>query len=337
MKLKIGTYLPNFAYGEDGIDHRARLRRWIVRAEELGLDSIWVTDHLLRARDMYAMAWLEPMSTLCFAASITERVLLGPGVLLLPLRNPAILAKEVATLQALSNGRFIFGVGTGHYPPELEATGAKISERGRRTDEVLELVRRLVGGETVTHDGSFFRLNEVTIEPSPAPLPVWVAGGSQIAHRDSVERPVMHANVARRIARSDGWFSRPSATPEQVADDWRLLQPFIGEAGRDPSEIEIAHGQWLHLTEERDPVRARTIQHEAAVKIVGRSRARELLEQSYLFGTLDEVLEGCRRRADIGVQHLIIHPYTDDPDQLELWGRDLLPRLRELDVGTPSL
>jgi probable F420-dependent oxidoreductase len=337
MKLKVGTYLPNFAYGDDGIDHAARLRQWITRSEELGVDSIWVTDHLLRARDMYATTWLEPMSTLAFAASITRRVLLGPGVLLLPLRNPAILAKEIVTLQSLSGGRFIFGVGTGHYGPELEAAGAHVSERGRRTDEVLDLVKRLVGGEAVTHEGRFFHLNDVTIEPSPVPLTVWVAGGSQIAHRESVEAPVMHPNVARRIARSDGWFSRPSATPQQVADDWRVLRPYIEEADRDPSQVVLAHGQWLHLTEESDPAKAREIQHAAAVKIVGRSRARELLEQSYLFGTLDDVFEGCRKRAEIGVQHLIIHPYTDDPDQLELWGRDLLPRLKELDVGIPRL
>src|SRR5450759_571940 len=149
-RLKIGTYLPNFAYGQDRIDHRARLRSWITRAEELGFDSIWVTDHLLRARDMYAITWLEPMATLCFAASITERVTLGSGVLLFPLRNPAVLAKEVASIQALSGNRFIFGVGTGHYAPELAATGARISERGKRTDEVLELVKRLVAGEAVT-------------------------------------------------------------------------------------------------------------------------------------------------------------------------------------------
>jgi alkanesulfonate monooxygenase SsuD/methylene tetrahydromethanopterin reductase-like flavin-dependent oxidoreductase (luciferase family) len=286
---------------------------------------------------MYAVAWLEPMATLSFASSITERVALGPGVLLLPLRNPVILAKEIASIQALSGNRFIFGVGTGHYAPELSATGARVSERGKRTDEVLELVKRLVAGETVSYEGSGFKLDAVTIEPSPRPLPVWVGGGSQIAHRDSVETPVMHPNVARRIARSDGWFSRPSASPEQIADDWRQLQTNVRDEGRDPSQIEIAHGQWLHLTEQSNGVRAREIQHLAARDIVGHSRAPDLLEQSYLFGTLDEVVEACRRRTDIGVEHLIIHPYTDDPEQLELWGSLLLPRLRELEVSAPTL
>lgn len=201
---------------------------------------------------------------------------------------------------------------------------------------MLELVRRLVGGEAVTYEGSHFRLDDVTIEPSPLPLPVWVGGGSQIAHRDSVEKPVLHPNVARRIAGADGWFSRPSASPEQIAEDWRQLQPYIRGERRDPAQIEIGHGQWLHLTDEKDGDRARAIQHAAARQIVGVSRAPESLEESYLFGTLDEVVEGCRRRARIGVQHLILHPYTDDPEQLELWGDLLLPRLRELEVTTPS-
>ena len=88
-QLKVGIYLPSFAYREDGIDHADRLRTWIVRAEELGFDSLWVTDHMLRAREMYARPWLEPLATLAFAAALTRRVLLGPGVLLLPWLLPA--------------------------------------------------------------------------------------------------------------------------------------------------------------------------------------------------------------------------------------------------------
>lgn len=330
MTLRIGTYLPNFGYGADGIDHAERLRNWIVRAEELGFDSIWVTDHLLRARNMYAQTWLEPITSLMYAAALTRRVLLGPGVLLLPLRHPVMLAKEVATLQSLSGDRFVLGVGTGWYEPEMRAFGGRKSERGRRTDEVLDLVRRLVAGERVTHEGRFFSLTDLKIEPSPRPLPIWVGGGSQVAHADSVERPVLAPAVARRIAAADGWFSRPSATAEQIAADWELLQPYLEEAGRTPDQLELGHGQWLHLTEEDSPARAREIQHRAAAGILGDGRAPELLEESYLFGTLDEVVENCRRRIEAGVEHLILHPYTDDPAQIELWGRELLPRLRAL-------
>ena len=335
MKLKVGTYLPNFAYGDDGIDHAARLRNWIVRSEALGVDSIWVTDHLLRARNMYARTWLEPLSTLAFAAALTRSVRLGPSVLLLPLRQPVILAKTLASLQQLAGGRLILGVGTGWYEPELRATGTAVAERGRRTDEVLSLVRRLLSGERVTHRGQFFEISDVVIEPSPVALPIWVGGGSQADHPDSVEKPRLNPNVARRIARADGWFSRPSALPDQIAGDWTQLQTYLEEAGRQPEEITIAHGQWVFLTEEDRHDRAVGLQHAAAEAINGTYRPRGLVERTYLFGTLDEIVEACRVRAKVGVQRLVLHPDTDDHDQLELWGRELLPRLRALDV-TPA-
>jgi len=331
-KMKIGTWLPNFAYNDDGIDHAERLRHWIIRAEELGFDSVWVTDHLLRARNMYARTWLEPLTSLAFAAAVTKKALLGPGVLLLPLRNPVLLAKEIASLQKLSNGRIILGVGTGWFPEEFEAVGINKSERGRRTDEVLTIVRRLLAGETLTFKGEFYNVKEVNIEPSPVKVPIWVGGGSQVESPNSVEKPRLSPNVARRIALADGWFSRPTAVAEQIASDWQELKKYIEDAGRNPDEIEIAHGQWLHLTEETNRQCALEIQFAAAEDILGTSRSRDLLEKSYLFGTIDEIIENCRQRAEAGISHFMFHPYTDDPEQLELWGRELLPRIKAIEV-----
>lgn len=335
--LKIGIYLPNFAYDhDDGIDHAERLRYWITGAEAAGIDSIWVTDHLLRASNMYGRTWIEPIVSLSFAASLTRRALLGPGVLLLPLREPVLLAKMVASLQQLSNGRFIFGVGTGWYPGEFEAVGRRKEDRGALTDEVLELVRKLLAGGEVTHHGRFFSINNVRVEPSPMPLPVWVGGGSQLAHPGSVEKPRLAKAVARRIAAADGWFVRPTAEAEQIVEDWERLQPYIAEAGRQPHEIEIGHGQLLHLTEEGVRERALDEQHRVAQEVLGTERSREQLERSYLFGTLDEIVTNCAYRLAAGVQHLILHPLTDDPAQLDLWIRELFPRLRALPVTTAS-
>lgn len=332
--LKVGSYLPSFGYdSDDGIDHAARLKQWCVRAEQLGFDSLWVTDHLLRAKNMYRYTWIEPLSTLALAAGLTSRVTLGPGVLLLPLRHPVMLAKEIASLQQISGGRFILGAGTGWYPPEMFAMGTKPAHRGRRTDEVLDAVRKLLAGEPVTFEGEFFSFEDVHIEPSPVHLPVWVGGGSQVAHAESVEKPQLHPRVAKRIAAADGWFTRPSATAEQIAQDWPLVAQAIEANGRSSSDVSIAHGQWLYLTEEDDPRKARELQHQMATEILGDGRSPELLEDSYLFGTLDEVVEQCQWRADLGVEHIIIHPYTDDPAQLELWGSELLPRLKAMTVG----
>lgn len=334
--LKVGIYLPSFGYADDGIDHADRLRRWCIRAEELGFDSIWVTDHLLRARNMYAYTWIEPLTALAVAAAVTRRITLGTGVLLMPLRHPVLLAKTLASLQQVSGNRVILGAGTGWYPPEMAAMGVEPKDRGRRTDEVLDIALRLLAGEELTYRGRFYSLDSVLIEPSPVPMPLWVGGGSQVTGEQSVEKPVLHPRVRDRIVRSDGWFSRPSAQPQQVAEDWELVSAALADAGRDPDEVVIAHGQWLHLTEESDPAAARRIQHELAAEVLGDGRDEEHLERSYLFGTLDEVVAACQARVDVGVEHLIIHPYTDDPEQLELWGRDLLPRLRAMDVTRPG-
>lgn len=330
--MKIGTWLPNFAYSDDGIDHAKRLQHWIMRSEELGFDSIWVTDHMLRASNMYGQAWLEPLTSLAFAAAVTEKILLGTGVLLIPLRNPVLLAKEIASLHALSKGRMILGVGTGWFPAEFEAVGVHKSERGRRTDDVLVIVRRLLAGETVTFADDFYRITEVRIDPSPARVPIWVGGGSQIESPESVEKPKLSPNVARRIAKADGWFVRPTASAEEIASDWRELQGYITEAGRNPDEIEIGHGQWVYLTEETNHDRALEIQLAVAENVLGLGRSRQLLQESYLFGTIDEIVENCRKRAEVGISHFVFHPYTDDPKQLELWGRELLPRIKALEV-----
>ena len=336
--MKIGTWLPNFGYDDnDGIDHTARLKHWIKRSEELGLESIFVTDHMLRARNMYSRTWLEPITSLAFAAGLTEKVLIGPGVLLLPLRNPVMLAKECVSMQKLCSGRFILGVGTGWFDKEFEAMGTHKSERGRRTDEVLEIVVRLAAGEELTFDGEFYQVENLQIEPSPVKLPIWVGGGSQAGHKDSVEKPVMHPKVATRIARyADGWFTRPTALSYQIKDDWKQLKPYFEKEQRDQSKLEIIHGQWLHLTKETDHDKALEAQYKVGRDIFGTGRAPDLLEQTYMFGTNDEIFENLRERAQAGVSHFIFHPWTDDPEQLEMWNSEMIPRLRELEVVEPS-
>ena len=335
--LKVGIYLPSFGYGEDGIDHTERLRRWCIRAEELGFDSIWVTDHMLRARNMYAYTWIEPLTTLAFTAALTNKVALGTGVLLLPLRHPVLLAKTMASLQQMSNNRFILGAGTGWYPPEMYAMGSQPKERGKRTDEVLDIAKRLMSGEELSYNGSFYNLDKVQIEPSPSPLPVWIGGGSQVSGEQSVEKPVLHPRVKARIASADGWFSRPSAQPQQVADDWKLVAEAVSEVGRNPDDLVIGHGQWVHVTEESSPKAARAIQHRMSREVLGDGRDEALLERSYLFGTVDEIVAACQERVDVGVEHLILHPYTDDPAQLELWGSELLPTLKKMTTKRPVL
>ena len=133
---------------------------------------------------------------------MTKSVTLGTSILVLPTRHPVVLAKEIASLQHLSGGRYAFGVGVGWYDKEFEAVGGSRTERGRRTDEVLDASMQLLLSRSVSFEGRFYRFDEATVEPLGRVPPVWVAGGRQFAHEASPERPVMAPTVLRRICRS---------------------------------------------------------------------------------------------------------------------------------------
>src|SRR3982074_943300 len=180
--MKVGVFVPSYLLPGQDAHHGDQIRRFAVKAEELGFDSLFITDHLLTASRFYRVSWTEPMMTLSHVAAVTSRVKLGTSVLVLPTRQPVVLAKEIAPLQHLSGDRFVYGVGTGWYPPEFESTGTTRQQRGARTDEVLEASMELLKGAHVTFEGKYQPMNDVTFDPLTHIPPVWVAGGQQYAH-----------------------------------------------------------------------------------------------------------------------------------------------------------
>src|SRR5215204_5451267 len=152
-QVKFGVFLPSFIQGEPQDSHARRLRDFAQRAEELGFDSLWITDHIITAHRFYSVSWLDSLITLSHVAAVTERVSLGTSILILPVRQPAVLAKEIATLHYLSGHRYIYGIGTGWYGPEFEACSVRKPERGARTDEVLAATMELFAGPDVHFNG----------------------------------------------------------------------------------------------------------------------------------------------------------------------------------------
>ena len=150
---RFGVFLPSYIWEGDGAERARGIKAFARQVEELGFDSLFITDHLLAARRFYSVNWLEPLMTLAVAAGATERVRLGTSILIMPLRNPVILAKELATLQFLSDNRVILGAGVGWNDAEYEAVGVHKSERGKRTDEMLDIMMPLLEGERVTYHG----------------------------------------------------------------------------------------------------------------------------------------------------------------------------------------
>ena len=220
-----------------GAEHAALVYRIADEAERLGFHSVWAGDHLALPRvpttpypygdDAVLLpadaSLLDPFAVLAAVAGRTERVRLGFGVTVLPYRHPLVVAKLVASIDALSNGRVILGVGTGWMPEEFVAVGAEFRARGRDTDAALALLRRaFTDGEA---DG-------MTVLPTPVQRPgppIWVGG-------------VAPAALRRAVAYADGW-NAPYADPDRLAEGIELLHAECRAAGRDPATIDVSvHG-----------------------------------------------------------------------------------------------
>ena len=328
--MRFGVFLPSFIIPGRERTHPDDIRAFARRAEELGFDSLWITDHIVTAHRFYRVSWLDSLMTLSHVAAVTAEVKLGTSILILPTRQPAVLAKEIATLDYLSGHRYIYGIGTGWYGPEFAACGVDKSERGARTDEVLAATMELFTGEAVNFDGRFYELPGVTVEPrlDPAP-PVWAAGGSQLPHEASPERPVMHPNVLRRISEADGWIARPTCPPDLIASDLGQIRSARDEAGRD-SPFTVAHENFTWIEEHGTPEEIRRVQQDRFGAIVSDERPWEYIDEVYMPGSIDEIQRKIQARVDVGVEYMMLHTLSADIEQLELIAKHIVEPFGEV-------
>jgi len=184
-RFELGVILPNYG------DHAGRdaVARVAEAAEELGFDSIWATEHLLVGAEAASRfnRTLDALGTLAWLAARTERVRLGTSIVILPLHHPVRLAKEAATLQELSGGRFALGIGVGWHEDEFRFLSAGFEDRGRRADEAIALLRTLWRGGTA-FDGTYWSFADAMFGPLPeSPPEIWIGGGSARALRRARE------------------------------------------------------------------------------------------------------------------------------------------------------
>ena len=204
--------------------------------EELGFDEIDLGDHVTIGRPLPgrpmpnppAAALLEPLVALGALAAVTRRIRLGTGVLILPQRQPALVAKQVATLDRLSNGRLRLAVGVGWQQPEYASLGVPFGERGRRLEEAIELMRLYWTQPSVTFHGRFYHSEAMAVDPPPVQPggpPVWLGGGS--------------AAALKRVGRlADGWFA-VGEDPRSISNKVSIIIQAAQDAGRDPRSIGL--------------------------------------------------------------------------------------------------
>ncbi len=327
--LRFGLRIPSYAPPGLTYQRSRDLLEYCRRVDELPYEDLWVIDHLLVSKGVYGVSWLDSLATLSAAAAVTEGVGLGTAALVLPLRHPVILAKEVASLHMLSGGRFRLGVAVGWDPGEFAATGVPLNERGRRTDEALELVRLILNEEEVTFDGRFWQVENLTIYPRvPESPPVWIAGGTLTHAPDTPDKPFIAPGVLDRILKADGWMARSSGSdPGDVQNDWKVVKEHLTANGRHPATLTFGATQFLHVVEDGDRQRALDEQMPLFLEIMGGHRTTEDLQASYLTGTIDDMLATITGLRDAGLQYLILTPLVEDRGQLELITRHIVEPL----------
>src|SRR6202790_5544008 len=208
--MQLGIHLPQAA-SQATPD---LIRRHAIRAEALGLSDLWVSEHIIVPRKSFPRSPLfyDPVLTLTWVAAVTRRVRLGTSVLVLPMRHPLPLAKELATLHNLSEGRLILGAGVGWLKPEFAALGVPFEERGRRLDEGLAMMRAVWTQDPVTFQSRYIPavIEGMTMTPMPvSPIPLWLGGSSDAALRRTI-----------RIA--DGWHGSGHTAAEAAPSVQRL-------------------------------------------------------------------------------------------------------------------
>jgi probable F420-dependent oxidoreductase len=239
--VRVGAVFPQLEIGSDP-DVIATYARTI---ERLGYDHLAIFDHVLGADSNRPGGWTgvydhrsmfhEPLVLFGYLASITIRLRLATAVLVLPQRQTAIVAKQAAEVDVLSRGRLVLGVGIGWNQVEYEALGMRFSDRGKRIEEQIAVLRALWSQEVVDFNGRWHRIDRAGLNPLPVqrPIPVWMGGGWDRQKRTVIE-PVL-----RRIARiADGWLTHLPANADGRAG-METFRRFVQDAGRDPVRVPV--------------------------------------------------------------------------------------------------
>ncbi len=304
-RVPLAVAIPQTAL--HGAPEPRQVCRYLARAEALGFHSAWVVEQILGS-----IPSLEPVALLTYAAAVTERMRLGSAVLLTALRSPVHLAKGLGTLDHLSGGRLMVGVGLGGNTAVYPAYGLSADRRAARFAEGLRLMKRLWTEPRVTFDGEFWTLRNASMEPKPVQKPhppLWFG-----AH---------HPDALRRTAQlGDGFMGAGSLSTAKFAEEVRLLRGLLAEAGRDPAGFPIA--KRVYIAVDRDRARAGKRLSEWFGAFYGRP---QMAEEVSVWGSPEECVERLAEVVTAGARMLMLNPVFEEMEHLELFASAIAPRL----------
>jgi probable F420-dependent oxidoreductase len=283
-------------------------------AEELGYDAIWVSEHIL-----FHVPTFDAVTTMAALAARTTRIRLGSAVVLLPLRPPAAVAKAVATLDIIANGRITLGVGVGgEYPAEFDLCGVPVRQRGGRTNEAIEVLRALWTQDAASYHGKYFQFTAVAMRPKPVQAggpPIIVGGRSDAA--------------MRRAARLGDGYMPYLFTPQQYAEALHKIHAYASAAGRPLPNFRATLYQFVYVADSYE-----TASQQANLRLSTNYNQPfdKLLDRYGVVGTPEACVARLREYIAAGARDIILVPTTtgaaDFLQQAQRLARDVLPHVR---------
>lgn len=290
-------------------------RELVEQIEGLGYDSLWVGDHIA-----FAIPILDPLLQIAQAAAFSKSLTFGTGIYLVPLRHPGPIAKQVSTLDHLTRGRLIFGVGVGgEFASDYAVSGVPLKERGARLTESLEVLAKLWSGETVSHTGRFFSFSDITMQPpprQPGGPPVWCGGRSDAA-------------LERTGRMAHGWISYV-VTPDMYRDALEKIARAVEGAKRDLASFGTGHLLFLRVDDDYDSA------FDAANKALSTRYAMDFTHATKKYAAIgrpEDVAERLHTFYRAGLRHVVLDfvgPYEDRDRQIERFAKEVRPLLSGL-------
>jgi probable F420-dependent oxidoreductase len=305
IKMGIG-----FGLWQQGMPDAATLFAYIDQAEAWGIDSVWLSDHMMGERSEVSIV---PM--MAAIAARTHRLKFGPSVMMLPLRHPIAVAKEIATLDFLSGGRVIMAVGLGADEKEADAFNVPRTQRASLLDESIAILRQLWAGPHVSHHGKHFHFDDVTITPRPTKkIDLWIGGRSEAA--------------LRRVARlGDGWFAS-FVTPQEFAAGVAKIAAYATDYTRQDEEIEAGSIVFCHV----DPDGEKARRDFAAFFAGNRRRPPEQMLERSAVGTPAECRQILQCYVDHGLTKFALWPACPPAQllrQLAYYAHEIVPAFEQ--------
>lgn len=313
MSNQYGIAMQNFTAWPQLPDARG-LVDYGVKMEELGYDSLWCWDHILLGVDPH-FPIVDGLSILTAVAARTKRIKIGTGILVLPLRNPVVLAKQLSSIDHISQGRLLLGMASGWYKREFDAVGVPFEKRGKIMDQNLEIMTRLWTEPVVEGEYPPYQLRSSVMYPKPyqQPRPPILIGGY-------VDRVLKRAAVA-----GDGWLTY-YYTAESFTKSWNKIVGFAKEAGKNPSTLLNANQLPICIGKSRAAVEGPMM--EWLTKEWDYASWSESTKDSAIIGTVDECIAQLKEHLKVGVQSIIFVPFQYRDDQIEIIAKEIIPRLK---------